>query len=56
MTEMNYFELGFLWGIGRITDEKTFLVQYNEKYILEMIRDIVSPKQKIFPVKEEGKN
>lgn len=51
--KMDYFALGFLWGIGRITDEKTFLVQYNDEFVMKKIRDIVSHKQKVFPIKEK---
>lgn len=51
--ELNYFALGFLWGIGRFMDQR-FVVQYNDESIMKIIRDLVSPTQKVFPIQEHG--
>lgn len=52
--KLDYFSLGFIWGIGRYSGDK-FIVQYNDESILAMIRDRVSPSQKVFPIQERDK-
>jgi hypothetical protein len=46
---MNFWILGFLWGIGRNTGE-SFLIQSVNRELVERVRDIIAPGKKVFPV------
>lgn len=51
---INYFALGFLWGIGRFSGNR-FLVQYRERSVVEFIRELTAPTNQVFPILEDGK-
>lgn len=51
---MNFWIIGFLWGIGRVSGD-SFLVQSIDKKSIEKVRDAISPAQKVYPTVEKGK-
>lgn len=51
---MNYWVIGFLWGSARVSGDY-FLVQSMDKRNVEMIKEHVSPKSKVFSVIDKNK-
>jgi hypothetical protein len=50
---MDYWVLGFLWGCGRFSGNH-FLVQHENKLLVERVRDVVDIKKVIFSTKRNN--